>query len=152
MGLDMYLEARTHCGSSDFVPPDEKIQFALLEKEFVAEQLVCPEFKFAKVEFVAIYWRKANQIHKWFVDNVQGGHDNCACYHVSTKQLQELEALCLKALETKDPELLPPMSGFFFGSTDVDEFYWGDIEYTLKALQRIKPFGNRFDYEYHSSW
>lgn len=152
MGLDMYLGARTHCGSSDFVPPDEKIQFSLLAKEFVAEQLVCPEFKFAKVEFVAIYWRKSNQIHRWFVDNVQGGCDNCAFYHVDTKQLNELEALCLKALETKDPELLPPLGGCFFGSTDVDEDYWGDIEYTLKALRRIKPFSNRFDFEYHSSW
>ena len=29
------------------------------------------------------YWRKANQIHKWFVDNVQGGIDDCRPYPVS---------------------------------------------------------------------
>ena len=23
------------------------------------------------------YWRKANAIHKWFVDNVQDGNDDC---------------------------------------------------------------------------
>ena len=26
------------------------------------------------------YWRKANQIHNWFVENVQDGEDDC-CYH-----------------------------------------------------------------------
>ena len=31
--------------------------------------------------FVEIgYWRKSNQIHKWFVDNIQEGVDNCATY------------------------------------------------------------------------
>lgn len=36
------------------------------------------------------YWRKANQIHNWFVQNVQGGEDNCADYTVSYEQLEEL--------------------------------------------------------------
>ena len=36
------------------------------------------------------YWRKANQIHKWFVDNVQEGVDNCGEYYVSHEKLQEL--------------------------------------------------------------
>ena len=36
------------------------------------------------------YWRKANQIHKWFVDNVQGGKDDCGNYDVDVEQLKEL--------------------------------------------------------------
>lgn len=35
-------------------------------------------------------WRKANAIHKWFVDNVQDGIDDCKAYYVSHEQLQEL--------------------------------------------------------------
>ena len=39
-------------------------------------------------------WRKANQIHKWFVDNVQDGSDDCKTYHVSYEQLRSLLDLC----------------------------------------------------------
>lgn len=41
------------------------------------------------------YWRKANQIHKWFVDNVQGGEDDCGNYEVSEEQLRDLLAACV---------------------------------------------------------
>ena len=40
------------------------------------------------------YWRKANAIHKWFVDNVQDGEDDCEYYEVSKKQLEQLLHIC----------------------------------------------------------
>ena len=40
------------------------------------------------------YWRKANAIHKWFVDNVQDGEDNCGYYKVAPEQLEELLNIC----------------------------------------------------------
>lgn len=40
------------------------------------------------------YWRKANAIHKWFVDNVQNGDDDCGCYEVNKEQLEELLDIC----------------------------------------------------------
>ena len=56
------------------------------------------------VEDVA-YWRKANQIHNWFVENVQGGNDNCEEYYVSRDQLQDLLDICLEVrLSTKMEE------------------------------------------------
>ena len=36
------------------------------------------------------YWRKANAIHRWFVENVQNGEDDCGEYRVSHEQMQEL--------------------------------------------------------------
>ena len=51
------------------------------------------------------YWRKANAIHKWFVDNVQDGVDNCAEYYVSDEQLRELLARCEKV--TAASKLVP---------------------------------------------
>lgn len=42
-----------------------------------------------EVEEIA-YWRKANHIHQWFVENVQGGEDDCQEYRVSREQLQAL--------------------------------------------------------------
>ena len=45
-------------------------------------------------EHEVMYWRKANAIHKWFVDNVQGGEDDCREYPVSNDQLIELRDTC----------------------------------------------------------
>lgn len=39
-------------------------------------------------------WRKANHIHKWFVDNVQDGVDDCGIYEVTKEQLEELLDVC----------------------------------------------------------
>jgi hypothetical protein len=117
---------------------------------------VFPELNGRKVQEViveAVYWRKSNAIHKWFVDNVQDGNDNCGYYWVEREQLEELRQLVLEALKTKDASLLPTQSGFFFGSTDVDEWYWKDLEYTAEQLEKaLNEFPNRWDFQYHSSW
>lgn len=46
------------------------------------------------------YWRKANAVRKWFVDNVQDGVDDCE-YHseVRKDQLAELVSICQEILE-----------------------------------------------------
>lgn len=46
------------------------------------------------------YWRKANAVHKWFVENVQGGEDDCNDHEVSREQLQDLVDLCKTVLST----------------------------------------------------
>lgn len=41
------------------------------------------------------YWRKANQIHSWFVNHVQDGEDDCNYHHEITKEiLEELLDTC----------------------------------------------------------
>ena len=54
-------------------------------------------------------WRKANQIHKWFVDNVQDGNDDCKQYYISHEQLQELVDICKKVLAAS--KLIPGVIG-----------------------------------------
>lgn len=44
------------------------------------------------------YWRKANQIHAWFVDNVQNKIDDCGYYEVSKESLKELYDACQRIL------------------------------------------------------
>lgn len=99
------------------------------------------------------YWRKANQIHKWFVDNIQNGVDNCASYSVSREGLKALMDRCKDVLLEPDraEELLPTKSGFFFGSTGYDEYYFEDIKDTIEICKWA--LAQDFDYfEYHSSW
>ena len=40
------------------------------------------------------YWRKANSIHKWFVDNCQDGVDDCQCYQVRKTDIEILLNRC----------------------------------------------------------
>lgn len=143
MGLDMYLNAKR------FLWYNED---ALSEK--VSEAF--PELKDRRVKEViveALYWRKANAIHKWFVDNCQEGEDDCGNYYVGREQLEELRQLVLEVLDTKDASKLPPQAGFFFGSTEVDDWYWEDLRNTAAGLERVlNEFPEQWEFEYHSSW
>ena len=104
------------------------------------------------------YWRKVNMIHYWFVKNVQEGNDNCDEYYVTIEQLQTLLDLCKKVKEDVElgKELLPTAEGFFFGSTEYDEYYMENIDYTIGALTTIiKKHSEEdldSDYYYRSSW
>ncbi|MBP6946299.1 MAG: hypothetical protein KBB46_03350 [Candidatus Pacebacteria bacterium] len=51
-------------------------------------------------------------------------------------------------------ELLPTTSGFFFGSTDYDEYYLADIQETHDMLEELfkQPKWDYADYTYSSSW
>ena len=150
MGLDMYLEKRTYVRQWDFQKPEEQYNVevtkggepANIKSERVTH--VCEELG---------YWRKANQIHNWFVQNVQDGVDNCGEYAVSKADLQSLLDICLavKLDHSQAEELLPSASGFFFGNTDYDEFYYGDIEHTIVILKEALSDTNA-DYYYSSSW
>lgn len=40
------------------------------------------------------YWRKANQIHRWFVEHVQDNVDDCNSYYVKKKDIEELLSTC----------------------------------------------------------
>lgn len=99
------------------------------------------------------YWRKANAIHRWFVENCQGGEDNCATYGVSHEELKELKRVCEKVLQKPEEaeDLLPTQSGFFFGPTEYDEWYVQDLKDTIEIIDWA--LAQKFDYfEYHSSW
>ena len=109
----------------------------------------------ASVQLQVAYWRKSNQIHKWFVDHVQGGVDNCEEYRVTRDQLQLLVDNCKLVLMNKEeaPNLLPPQEGFFFGSYEYDEYYFGDIQDTIEQLEKVlNEYPEDWDFQYQSSW
>lgn len=85
------------------------------------------------------YWRKANQIREWFNSHLEYGVENCEHTLVDKEDLEQLLEDCKKVLEdhTLAEELLPTSSGFFFGSTDYDEWYFEELEETIKMLERI---------------
>lgn len=173
MGLDMMLYKNTYIGNH-YKEPEKQVKVVAegIKQERVSDI----------VERVG-YWRKANQIHNWFVKNVQDGEDNCNDYDVSTEQLQELIDTCKQVLASTKlinakikngshnvngkmednmidgkkledssvaEKLLPTAGGFFFGGTDYDEYYWQDLEETIKMLEPLIVEGG--DFSYRSSW
>ncbi len=103
------------------------------------------------------YWRKDNQIHSWFVREVQDNVDDCGYYEVTTEQIKDLRDICLKVLQDHSlaEELLEPRSGFFFGSTYIDEWYFEGLENTVTILKEciVQYEENpKVKFYYHSSW
>lgn len=154
MGLDMYFSTKI----SNYSWNDTK---SSMDKVLA----VFPHVPTDTVDSVSVnitlgYWRKANAIHNWFVQNVQGGEDNCNEYYVSREKIVELLNTVKKVLENRElaPTLLPPTSGFFFGSTELDEYYWGDLEHTRKVMENALKMldGSKKEeyvtFYYQSSW
>jgi hypothetical protein len=81
--------------------------------------------------------------------------DNCGEYSVSKGELEELRNICTEVFNdhSKAEELLPSTSGFFFGNTDYDEWYYNDVQHTIEILDKIlsESDGNQ-DIYYSSSW
>jgi hypothetical protein len=156
MGLDMTLSKKTyvkqweHKGEDNFnvevTQKGEPVQHIKRERiSYVVEEVG--------------YWRKANQIHNWFVNNVQNGEDNCGEYHVYEEQLEELLGLCKQVLTNNElaKELLPSQSGFFFGGTEYDEWYFKNLENTVEIIETLLSERNEDGYldgsiYYESSW
>lgn len=156
MGLDMYLSARKYVSKMDWSgdKPTTKPEFNTLLTLAKLDKVATDGIYGASVSVNVAYWRKANQIHNWFVTFVQNGVDECQEAHVTHEQIKDLLATCEEALQKKDPSSLMPQGGFFFGSTDIDDFYWGDIEDTIKQLRRIinLPEFEELSFTYQSSW
>ena len=55
--------------------------------------------RISRVDEEVMYWRKANHIHRWFVDHVQRGTDDCQEYHVSEEHIRELLKTCEEVLK-----------------------------------------------------
>lgn len=100
-GLDQYLYADvyiprwSHSSSDDRARADQVLEVAGLTA-------LQEEDAGVTVRATVGYWRKANQIHKWFVDNVQGGKDDCGTYYVDKGELEELHEKCILVLASSE--------------------------------------------------
>lgn len=123
------------------------------------------------------YWRKANAIHSWFVKNVQEGDDDCQLSYVSLEHLEELLEGCGDVLSLLNPfyakaydgdnwddgivipshvkveveEVLTPTGGFFFGSTDIDSYFYYTVRYTHDRLVELLDW-LKVEQERHRYW
>jgi hypothetical protein len=148
MGLDMYLSKKTHVKNYNFTEPKDRYEITITKG---GEPCNIDIHKVSEIIEEKGYWRKANQIHRWFVENVQDGVDDCKEYLVEYSDLQNLAKVCKHVLEHKaDAEqLLPTSEGFFFGATSYDEYYYDELKETVEIIEGCDPNGY---YYYQASW
>ena len=110
-------------------------------------------------------------------EKIQNGEDNCEEYAVYLEDFVKLQ-LCLSLvldaqntclagrLSESERDVIcldnfPPTEGFFFGSREIDDFYWEDVVSTKKIVESIIIQMNQsiidkdsilINYYYRSSW
>ena len=145
MGLDMYLTRKPYDAN---LSKDQNNDPEGSEHEEVA------------------YWRKSNAIHGWFVDNVQGGKDDCKKYGVDKNDINRLISAVEAVIKhpTKAEKILPARNGFFFGSYDygtddyIEDYDYGtdyieDLTQTKNMLDKVlENWDDTAKYYYQSSW
>ena len=171
MGLDMYFEGTfsTRAFTDNKVDVGINLDFeATLESiGFENAPIEFSNWNYYSVNIPIAYWRKVNCIHNWFVENVQGGNDNCDRSYVSDEKIKELVEEIDNILSEPDPKTklakaeanLPNTEGCFFGSKEYDDWYYKDLEDTKKTLEKVFEYeenaeaGKCFDsFYYQSSW
>lgn len=157
MGLDMYLRIRKEEYASDYtnvekcIYPEELkgLETDIVRRNFRAVQTF--------TDYLVGYWRKANAIHHWFVEECAEGVDECQDIVVSLKQIGWLIDACNEVLKdnSRASDVLPTQDGFFFGGTDYDEWYFKEIQYTKDLLEKVRLFienDDRYSLIYNASW
>ena len=144
MGLDMYIfEYKKGYGPADAQKVFEDDAIGWNERG-AKVAIFCKE---------VVYWRKANSIHRWFVENVQNNVDDCEEHLLTKDNIIQLLALVKKAISTKDMKILPPQSGFFFGNTEDFIWWFNDMNDTKEYLTKLLDMWDENNtYYYHSSW
>jgi hypothetical protein len=154
MGLDMYLSNKRYL--SGYSNAEDRQRIDQINEAFGIEGDEDAEYGAKEVSFRVAYWRKANAIHAWFVKNVQDGRDECQESWVSREQLTELVETCKKVIEKPKlaSQLLAPQGGFFFGSTDVDEWYLESVQSTITMIEKAlaEPALKKGEFYYQASW
>jgi hypothetical protein len=81
-----------------------------------------------------VYFRKVNFVYRYFADKLVN-----ECCFADKEDIEELISRCDKVLADHSlaEELLPTQSGFFFGSTDYDEWYFNKVEDCKQQMEDL---------------
>lgn len=150
MGLSMYLEARfpiaTHDGSNALT------RRAIAEAIGYRPKARKPNddpglFEISGVTASVGSWGKCYPIHRWFVDNVQGGEDDCRPTYLSETTLEELEEQLDQV--TDDPE----STSECFNLDEDETLDPGVVDDSIRIVYHARQLQQHgWDIYYCSSW
>ena len=153
MGLDMYLDGvfskKAYFQEDRSVPMDdpvksESLKLALASIDFPESVPLDFSYRHFEVRLPIACWRKANQIHHFIVENYGKGVDDCKSIYLADEHLKQILDVVKEVGNdpVKAEKLLPPSEGFFFGSQEIDEYYWQDLAYTKDVLEKTLAYQN----------
>lgn len=159
MGLDMYLYKRSYVKDSEFSKSRYNTTVKLNGK---VREDIKPERVSYVIEEVG-YWRKFNALHAYIVNRHADGIDECQEIELDTSDLEVIiEMMEIIKSSGYDKEtakrLLPPQSGFFFGSQEIDEWYQQDVDNTIEIIGQLLQEDSTLKdvwpphYYYQASW
>lgn len=179
MGLDMHLYAEKFLGQS----MDKTNSYDQIKKIAGMDNLPTSEFANVVVKSMVGYWRKANAIHGWIITHCADGEDNCRSIELNKDQLENLRKDCLVGLANPDRKFqiqsdrviyqlcdylnglsepitksnyinpIEPTEGFFFGSNELDDYYYNQLEYTVDLITDLLETATpEIWFSYQASW
>ena len=150
MGLDMYLYKKLYTKNWEHTPEESRFQITVIKSGEVLEEFSNPTYVTTEIA----YWRKFNALHGYIVDTYASGEDNCQDIYLEYSDLEDILNMLKEVLESKDSSNLPPREGFFFGSVEVDEYYWQRVEESIELFEDIlsRKGAQDVEYIYCASW
>lgn len=131
MGLEMFLDATRNVAPCDSrtEPMRRAIEAAI---GFVPPK-VTPGHDASLLQVCGVtvrvgYWATCKGLHRWFVDHVQGGHDDYRPASVSSAHLHELQRLCERVIED------PAYAVGHFNAGSGTNIAVDELRYTLEIL------------------
>lgn len=82
-----------------------------------------------------MYYRKVNFLYAFFTDKLTEEEQRCV---VTKEEVETIISNCQKVLADHSlaDSLLPTQSGFFFGSTEYNEWYFNDVKNVLNQFTK----------------
>lgn len=152
MGLDQFINANIYV-------PVKKIKDAVADTPAIAKH-VDTEGNGAIVRVQIAQFRKFNALHG-YIESKGGKIENLQDVPINNL-LEELYYDCKQILATKDSkdgnadaiDRMPPTAGFFFGSTEVDGWYYKDVKELHDLLADIVGLGDNENvtFTYRAWW
>lgn len=150
MGLDMFMSAEKFVVGEVYASDRDKMTYQVLTTAMgmTEDETSSLRRKSLTVSIGVGYWRKAHDIHGWFVENVQDGVDNCGEYYVSRTSLTELKEGIERVLADPDE---------YQDEFSTTEDWDSDVELVFKdTLTQIEdwlsPKYDGWEFRYSSSW
>lgn len=140
MGLDMYLTRKIYVGANY----EWNNVTGTIDLKRKGTPLPIILNKVIEITQEGIYWRKANAIHKYFVEHVQDGEDDNKEYYVSREDLRELQKICKEIIDTVKIKNTP---------IDINNMYIKTVfdankeDFEKQKEQTLIDIGTIYDYE-----
>jgi hypothetical protein len=182
MGLDMYLSKKTYVQQWSHQTPEEKFEVSVMKGGKPYEGIQSNRISYVTESLMywrkanQIHgWFTSNTaevteevLYRVTLEDLKNLLDTCkqvlGIMDKSNKKMVQVVSgwsggeRTYSDVETFDcedeiMELLPPTQGFFYGSSEIDEWYKQSIEETVEFLEKEIPKSDEYDeFEYYASW